>query len=78
MKYVLGDPVVVGACAFAVVARQVRAIRAVKGQGTTGFCSKEPLFVVIRKGRNRKVMDMNGNMVPLQEVQELCPAVTTV
>jgi len=78
MKYVLGDPIVSGGYTVAIVSRQVVAGRQRKARGISGFCCKQPVYVVVRKGEGRAVLDMSGAKVPLEEVQALCPAVTTV
>jgi len=78
MKYVLGDPIVSGRYTVAIVSRQAIAGRHRKGQGVSGICSKQPVYVVVRQGKGRAVLDMTGAKVPLEEVQAPCPAVTTV
>jgi len=78
MKYVLGDPIVSGDYTLAVVSRQAVAGKQRKARGVSGFCSKQPVYVVVRKVEGRAVLDMTGAKVPLDEVQALCPAITTV
>lgn len=78
MTYVLGDPIVSGSYTIAIVSRQVVAGRQRKARGVSGYCSKEPVYVVVRKGKGCAALDMTGAKVPLQDVQALCPAVTGV
>lgn len=73
MNYILGEPIETGRFTVAIVSRQ-----AVAARGTAFLCSKQPVYVVVRDGQGRAILDMTGAKVPLEEVQTLCPAVTTV
>lgn len=76
MKYVLSDPVVTGPYTVVIVSRQAVDGRLYKGACVAALCTKQPVYVVVREGQARTVLDMSGAKVPLEEVQTLCPGIT--
>lgn len=76
MKYVLSDPVVAGPYTVIIVSRQAVDGRQYKGAHVAVFCTKQPVYVVVREGHARTVLDMSGAKVPLEKVQTLCPGIT--
>lgn len=75
MTYALGKPIVVGRFTIAIVSRQALDACRVGRNGAALLGHKEPVYVVVRDGRGKAMLDMTGAKVAQAKVEALCPAV---
>lgn len=73
MTYLLSKPQQIGDLTIAVICDVKTAAR--QGPYASAFtASKEPVFVLARRGQTVTALDMSGAKVPTVKIASLCPA----